>query len=282
MKATDARRLFDLVEPIAVVAYSESEPTDALMAIGLPGGWDAYFAGRAAPLGREVPAEVVHAIFYNFAPGEVARHIPKVWDLVSPEAANEARLQGCVASLRRRLGDLADSQRVSRAADLLVKAGASAPTEGRALYAAVRTLPVPTEPVARLWHGANLLREHRGDGHNAALLTAGIGGTECHVLHALSEGMVAEQFGRVSHLPKAQLASVIEGMRARGLIGPDGWPTPTGRNTKDRVEALTDELAAPAYAILEQNERDQLVENLEPIAAALLDAPTIRPPSRPP
>ena len=57
-------------------------------------------------------------------------------------------------------------------------------TEGRALYAAVRTLPVPTEPLARLWH-ANLLREHRGDGHVAAPVGAGIGGTEAHVLHAL-------------------------------------------------------------------------------------------------
>ena len=40
----------------------------------------------------------------------------------------------------------------------------------------MRTLPLPPDPVARLWHGANLLREHRGDGHVAALLTVGIGG----------------------------------------------------------------------------------------------------------
>ena len=90
---------------------------------------DAYFAGRAAPLGRDVPAEVIHAIFYNFADSEVARHIPKVWGLVSPEAANEARLQGCVASLRRRLCGLAEDPGMARAADLLVKAGTSAATE---------------------------------------------------------------------------------------------------------------------------------------------------------
>jgi hypothetical protein len=40
--------------------------------------------------------------------------------------------------------------------------------------------------VARLWHAATLLREHRGDGHIAALVIGGIGGTEAHVLHALS------------------------------------------------------------------------------------------------
>ena len=272
MTESVARRLFRLVEPIALVTYMADEPTEAVMALGLPTMWDAYFAGRAAPLGRDVPAAVVHALFYNFADGEVARHVPRVWDVVTPEAANAAREEGSVASLRRILGDLADSPRVARAADLLVKAGTSAPTEGRALYAAVRTLPLPTEPVARLWHGANLLREHRGDGHVAALLTEGIGGTEAHVLHALAEGMPAEEFGRVSHLPQAQLAAVVDGMRARGLIGADGCLTAAGRQTKERVESRTDELAAPAYDVLEPDELDQLVDDLEPIAAVLLAA----------
>lgn len=208
--------------------------------------------------------------FYNFADGEVARHIPRVWDMVTPERAIAARQQGSVASLRRTLGDVADSPGVTRAADLLVRAGLSARTEGRALYAAVRTLPVPTEPVARLWHGANLLREHRGDGHIAALLTAGIGGTEAHVLHALSEGMPAETFGRVSHLPRRQLAAVVDGMQSRGLIGDDGWLTAAGRQAKERVESLTDDLAAPAYDILEPDEIDLLVDDLEPLAQLLV------------
>ena len=272
MSESVGRRLFHLVEPVAVVTYMANEPTEAVMALGLGNVWDAYFAGRAAPLGRDVPAEVVHALFYNFADGEVARHIPGVWDTVTPEAANAARVRGSVAALRRILGKLADTPGVVRAGDLAIKAGTSARTEGRALYAAVRTLPVPTEPVARLWHGANLLREHRGDGHVAALVAAGIGGTEAHVLHALSEGMPAEQFGRVSHLPHAQLAAVVDGMRTRGLVGADGWLTAAGRRTKERIETLTDELAAPAYDILEPDELDQLVADLAPLAAVLVAA----------
>ena len=272
MSNSMARRLFQLVEPVAVVTYMADEPTEAVMALGAGNVWDAYFAGRAAPLGRDVPPEVVHTLFYNFADGEVTRHIPRVWDRVTPEAANAAREQGSVAALRRILGDLAESPGVARAAELVIKAGTSAPTEGRALYAAVRTLPLPTEPMARLWHGANLLREHRGDGHVAALVTAGIGGTEAHVLHALSEGMPAEQFGRVSHLPRAQLAAVVDAMRTRGLIGADGWLTAAGRQIKERVETLTDELAAPAYDILEPDELDQLIEDLEPLAAVLVAA----------
>lgn len=196
-----ARRLHWLVEPIHVVTYFADEPTDALMALGHRNYWDGYFAGRAAPLGG-VPAEVVHAIFYNFADGEVARHIPRVWDTATPEAALAARQQGSVAALRRILGDLADSPGLARAADLVTRAATSAPTEGRILYAGLRALPVPVEPVARLRRAATMLREHRGDGHIAALVGAGIGGTEAYVLHALSEDIPAEKFGRVHHLPR--------------------------------------------------------------------------------
>ena len=99
-----ARRMFELVEPIGVIPYSADEPNEAMFALGFTNYWDTYFAGRAAPLGL-VPAEVVDALFYNFAPGEVARHIPKVWRTTTPEAALAARQRGCVKALRRILGD---------------------------------------------------------------------------------------------------------------------------------------------------------------------------------
>ena len=95
-----ARRMFELTEPIAMVNFCSPEPNDAMEALGLRGYWNGYFAGRSAPLGR-VPAEVVHAAFYNFGPGEAARHIPKVWDTTTPEAAHDAREQGCVVALER-------------------------------------------------------------------------------------------------------------------------------------------------------------------------------------
>ena len=71
-----ARRMFELVEPIGVIPYSADEPNQAMFALGFTNYWDTYFAGRAAPLGLPT-AEVVDALFYNFAPGEVARHIPR-------------------------------------------------------------------------------------------------------------------------------------------------------------------------------------------------------------
>ena len=140
------------------------------------------------------------------------------------------------------------------------------------MYAALRAVPIPDDVVARLFHAASLLREHRGDGHIAALMVEGVGGLEAHVLYALDMGLPAEKFGRIHHLPPGQLAAVIEGMRDRNLIGDDGWLSETGRATRQRVEALTDELAAKPYESLEPDELDELVSTLEPLAALLSNA----------
>ena len=274
MPATStARRMVELLEPICLVTFFADESNEELAALGHRTYWDGYFASRAAPLGR-VPAQVVHAAFYSFAEGEAARHIPSAWETVPPEVSFDAWRRGSAASVRRILGEeLADSPGLSRAADLVTRAATSAPTNGRVLYAGWRALPVPTDPVTRLWHSATMLREHRGDGHVAALLTAGIGGTEAHVLSALEYGIhPPESFGRIHHLPKEQLAEVMDGLRKRGLVDADGWFTDAGRETKQRIEDLTDELAAPPYAGLSADELAELIAELEPLTARLVAA----------
>jgi len=203
-QASTARRMFELLEPVCLVTFFADECNEELAALGHRTYWDGYFASRAAPLGR-VPAEVVHAAFYSFADGEVARHIPSAWETIPPEASLAARERGSTASLRRILGaELANSSGLVRAADLTTKAAVSAPMEGRVMYAGMRALPVPSEPVARLWHSATMLREHRADGHIAALVGERIGGTEAHMLWALAHGIdPPESFGRIHHLPSS-------------------------------------------------------------------------------
>jgi hypothetical protein len=267
------RRMFELLEPICMVTFLADECNEELAALGHRTYWDGYFASRAAPLGR-VPAEVVHAAFYNFAEGEAARHIPSAWETIPPEASYAARQRGSAASLRRILGDeLAGSPGLVRAADLTTKAATGAPMEGRVMYAGLRALPVPTDPVTRLWHAATMLREHRGDGHIAALVGARIGGTEAHVLSALDMGIhPPESFGRVHHLPKERLATVMDGLRERGLVDSEGRFTDAGRETKQRIETLTDELAAAPYEALSPAELDELVAVLEPLTARVVAA----------
>ncbi len=79
----------------------------------------------------------------------------------------------------------------------------------------------------------------------------------------------AEKFGRIHHLPEAQLTALIAGVRDRGWIGDDGWLSASGRAVKQRVESLTDDLAAEPYEGLEPDELAELMAAVEPLAVLL-------------
>jgi hypothetical protein len=44
-------------------------------------------------------------------------------------------------------------------------------------------------------------------------------------------GVTAEEFGRMHHLPKAQVAAVVDGLRGRGLVNAAGGFTDAGRGS---------------------------------------------------
>ncbi len=264
-----ARRLWRLLEPIHAITYFSPEPLAELKAAGYRGFWMGYFAGRAAPLGPVGPA-LVHALFYNFTPEHVARALPDAWDYAPPDTALAARQAGSVAALRRQLGTLADDPTVAVAAGLAGTAAASAVPEGRGLFAANQALPAPDEPLARLWHAATLLREHRGDGHVAALVSAGIGGRESHVLHALATGAPADVYETARNMHPTEWSARVTALRTRGLVDEAGALTHAGRDLKDQVEQVTDDLAATAYGALTADELVTLTDSLRPIAGAVV------------
>ena len=124
--------------------------------------------------------------------------------------------------------------------------------------------------MAQLFHAASLLASTVAT-DIAALMIGGVGGLEAHVLFALDMGMPAEKFGRIHHLPAAQLATVIDGIRDPGLIGDDGWLSEEGRAVKQRVEAVTYDLAAKPYESLEPGGSTRIAA-LQPLAALLVAA----------
>ncbi|MYV69825.1 hypothetical protein GT043_28550, partial [Streptomyces sp. SID2131] len=73
---------------------------------------------------------------------------------------------------------------LAEAAALARRAAEEAGTAGRPLAAANAELPWPGAPHLVLWQAATILREHRGDGHVAALLAAGLDPVEALVSFA--------------------------------------------------------------------------------------------------
>ena len=150
-----------------------------------------------------------------------------------------------------------------------------APTEGRVMYAGLRALPMPQEPVARLWHAANMLREHRGDGHIAALVCERIGGTRGPRAQCSGHGHLPGRVVRPDPPPPQGPPGRSHGRPARrGLLDASGRFTDAGRATKTRIESLTDALAQAPCNGLEPLELEQLTALLEPISKSS------RPPDR--
>lgn len=270
-----ARDLWRLLEPIHAVVYFAPEPLEEFRTAGYRGFWMGYFAGRAAPLGS-VGADVVHALFYNFAYERVSRAVPAAWSFAPPAQALEARVRGSVRALRRALGPAADGAGTARAAELATRAARSAPLEGRALFAANRSLPVPQEPLAQLWHAATLLREHRGDGHVAALVAAGIAGREAHVFHATASGIPRDVYTPARDFDEAEWTSRRDALKERGLLE-DGRLSRSGQQLKAHIEERTDQLAATAYNALTAHEADELIRLLSPLTDAVVRAGDIPP-----
>lgn len=256
------RGLWSLFEPLHAVTYFAPRAGLAFEEAGLTGFWRRYFAGRAASLG-EVGAGPVTAAFFGFAPGMVARALPSVWSRISPAAALAARAEGAEATLRELFGDLP----VGEAADLLEEAARSADLGGRVLAAAHADLPWPEEPVARLWQAATILREHRGDGHVAALLTAGVDGCESLVWRVGRDGgHLREVTQRARGWTDDEWQAAAGRLRERGWLDAGGVATAAGRDAHARVEQLTDQLAATPWRQLGAGRTERCAELLAPLA----------------
>jgi len=257
-----ARRLWTLFEPVHAVTYFSPEARSAFTDAGLRGFCRGYFSGRGAPLGPVAAAPVI-ASFFNFAPSMVSRALPAVWDLISPADALAVRQAGAVAALNRLLADV-DAD-IKLAADLLAAAADDLDFAGRVLAAANAALPVPDEPIARLWHAATVLREHRGDGHFAALLASDVDGCEAVVLQA-GKKVPREQIQPVRGWTDEEWDNTAARLVARGLLTEDGQQTPDGEALTADVEHRTDMVAARPWH--DQELAAKLAEILRPIAVA--------------
>ncbi|MCQ6252669.1 SCO6745 family protein [Streptomyces malaysiensis] len=243
-----ARRCYSVVNPIHSAIYFSPDFGEELAELGLEDSTAGYFIGRAAPLGR-VCAGTVTATFFNFNHELIARHIPAAWDVVSPEAALEARLRAADSVLRRVLGEeVIASKEVAEAAELALRATEACTRQARPLYAAHADLPVPDTPHLALWHAATLLREHRGDGHLMTLVGAGLDPVEALASHtATGQGMSTKWILRTRGFSAEEWEAGRQRLRDRGVLTADNELTEAGERLRKDLEAETDRLDAAPY-----------------------------------
>jgi hypothetical protein len=257
--ATVAGRTARTLETLHALGYFAPEVDAEVTALGVRTGRATYFASRAAAMGAVGPGTVA-ATFFVFNPALVARLVPAAWAAASPEAVVAARFRGIDAAYRRLLGDEAlAAPEIAEAAELTRAAVAGADPAGRPLYAAHADLDWPTVPHLALWHGLTLLREYRGDGHVAALLSHGLTGLEALVTHtATGTGFTQPAAQLTRAWSDEQWAGAVASLAARGLMTDDGTLTQAGQDQRASIEAATDELAVAPWATLGEDGRARL------------------------
>ncbi|MGW0390571.1 SCO6745 family protein [Streptomyces sp. NPDC003042] len=258
------RQLWQLLEPIHAVVYFAPESYEEAGSLGYDTGerWPLYFAFRAAPLGQAGP-RFVTALFYSFAPPMVERYVARAWQTAPPDRVLAARTAATDRALRSLLGPRTASADLAEAALLARRAAEAALTAGRPLAAANAALPWPEAPHAVLWQAATILREHRGDGHIAALQAHHLDPVESLVLQAGVGAAPAEAFeGR--RWGAEDWSAARHRLTDRGLLAEDASASAAGLALRTAVERLTDELASAPWAGLTPHETTRLAELLLP------------------
>jgi len=261
-----ARRLWNYLEPIHSVTYFAPGCTTAMADLGLKGFWMGYFASRGAPFGAVGPA-VIEATFYNFAPGVVRRAIPDAWRFATNEAILTARAESAAAALRAAVPGI--EQEAARIVPLLEPAVRAGRLDGRPIFAVNQALGRPADPVAALWQCATSLREHRGDGHVAALVATDVSGIEAHQLVVAGGRINDELLRSVRGWTTDEWVAAKDRLLGQGLIDDSGLTT-LGRDLVDGLESVTDDLATQPYRDgLTEAGMDLLPTLLRPISRAL-------------
>lgn len=267
MDAHDAGRTARSLETLHALCYFATEVESELVGLGLRKGRMGYFAQRSAPMGR-VGAGPVAATFCVFNPSLVAHFIPAAWDIASPSEVHAARYRGVDAAYRNLLGEQTlHSEEMREAAELARELALNCTVEGRALHAAHADLDWPDEPHLVLFHGLTLVREHRGDGHVAAVVAAGLSGLEALVTHtATGKGFTLEAAQASRGWSPQEWDDAVAGLADRGLMTADGQLSEDGTSLRTEIEAETDRLGHSPWQALGDEATTRLRELARPMA----------------
>ncbi|MFE9323388.1 hypothetical protein ACIHDR_40485 [Nocardia sp. NPDC052278] len=268
-----AHLTFRALEPIHGVIYFTPHGPDAYRELGITDPRMMYFASRSAAFGP-VAAEVTIATFFNFNPDAVRAVIPAAWEITSPADIFRARMRAVDRSLRQAWGDDIYGPEVSEAAELARQAAERAceRPQGRPLFAAHAALPWPDEPHLMLWHAQTLLREYRGDGHVALLLTEGLDGIEALITHSATGEISPEVLRASRSWSELDWAAGVRRLRERGWMADDAVAlSEHGSERRGAIESRTDELSVFPYEAIGETGCARLRALASPLAIRVIE-----------
>lgn len=244
-------------DPIALENYR---------ALGLEMGGVTYIASRSAPL-ASAGAQVVAATFYSISPEFIAAALEISEQHTTYDAIIEARNSAVVAGLQSYAPEICSG--LASLGPALWDAADSLPVSGRALFAAHRQQPRPSDPLLSAWLAVNCIREWRGDTHFAVLTAEDISATQAGLLHNAFLNYPTDWIPRSRGSDDAALDAAYADLEARGLAS-SGVVNDAGLALRQRIEARTDELCSRAWRALGETRTEEFLSLVEPVGDRLL------------
>ena len=259
-----ARRLRNLVEPIAAGVYFAPEAQQRYEALG-----STTSRGTSAAAGSlgKAPWSVITAAFGAFKPAVVEQAVTGGWSKTDPEPLLAARRDGATDQLNRLLGE--PGPEVKQATEILFSLTDGIDPSGRMLYSGLSVQPVPDTPMGQLWHAADLVREHRGDGHIAAWISR-TDSCEITVLTELSWGLQPGAYVFTRGWSAEEVDAAHARLQDRGLLDGDGQLTDAGRTFRAEIEHDTDQAEREVIGRL-GDRAGELFSLIQPIAKTIVE-----------
>ncbi len=243
-------------DPGAVARYEK---------LGLPGPLG-YIASRCAPL-APAGADAVVAAFGSIS--SIGIHM--VFDILNGprdfqqywHARDEAVVEGLRAYVPTIIEPLeAMGPSLWRIVDEL-------PVLGRVMFASVRSMARPDDPLLSGWHAVNCLREWRGDTHWAIVVAAGLSHSEASILHNAWLDYEVDWLSRSRGNTPDEIEEGWTSLANKGLA--EGRAVlPQGVALRQWVEDTTDQLTALPWRLLGERAAQEFAERLEPPCELLL------------
>jgi hypothetical protein len=272
LPTSHARILRDALEPIATIGWWARAASEEWTKLG-HGFFDGYVWGRAAALGADVAPTVVVSAFGVFSPALLVPVYEQGRSTSSREAVLAARESGAIRGLTTATTGVSMAD-ITLVGDRLMSVLGSIEPGPRHLFGALQSVPVSNDPYARLWRGAELYREHRGDGHLAACIAADLDMAEMNVLTEVWLGYPVGEYSGSRGFAPEQLHAAAARLQARGWFTAANGLTDAGHTARESIETNTD--VAQQRVIDGLHEGDQawseLVATASRIGAAVLGA----------
>ena len=238
------RKLRDLVDAIGAAVYYSPLAQTSYEQLGLKAKWpsygsikfesEGYFCGRCAVFETLDIKQISDALFI-FPIDIVANALNSGWAKTSAKKVKNVRVTSAATQLNEAAPKSLDPL---QCADFLISLVNLLDPNGFHLFKALKDDPLPTEPFARLWRAADLIREYRSGSH---LRISGLELSPPELLVLTFAARGSEPIGSLDGLgwSKDSTDDSISSLNKRGLLN-NTLITISGKQLRSHIEVQTD------------------------------------------